>query len=167
MRVEQSIEVEVPVQKAYNQWTQFEAFPSFMEDVKQVRQLGDSRLHWVAEIAGTRKEWDARITRQVPDEVIAWESEGGTKNDGTVVFTPLDGGRRTKIDLYMDYETDGVKEAVGSVAGVPSRAVGGDLERFKEFIENRGTETGAWRGQVAHGRADDPGAGSRPESFGR
>ena len=153
MRVEQTIEVEVPIERAYNQWTQFEEFPNFMEDVKQVQQVDDARLHWVAEIAGTRKEWDARITRQVPDEVIAWESEGGTQNDGTVVFTPLDMGR-TKIDLYMDVEAEGMKEKVGSALGVPSSAVRSDLERFKQFIESRGQETGAWRGEIRHGGED-------------
>jgi uncharacterized membrane protein len=155
VKVEQTIEVEVPVEKAYNQWTQFEEYPNFMEDVEQVEQLDDERLHWVANVAGQHKEWFARIVRQVPDEVIAWESEGGAGNRGTVVFTPLNTSR-TKIDLYMDVEPEGVKEKVGTAIGVPDAAVRGDLERFKRFIENRDVETGAWRGEIRHGANDDP-----------
>jgi uncharacterized membrane protein len=155
MRVEQTIEVDVPIEKAYNQWTQFEEFPNFMEDVQQVEQLDGERLHWVAEVGGKRKEWYAHITRQVPDEVIAWESEGGEKVGGTVVFTPLDTDR-TKIDLYMDIEPDGIKEKIGTIAGVPKASVRGDLMRFKDFIENRDVETGKWRGEIRHGAPDDP-----------
>src|SRR5918999_540672 len=101
-RVDKSIEVNVPLTTAYNQWTQFEEFPRFMEGVKEVQQLGDERLHWVAEIGGERKEWYARITRQVPDEVLAWESEGGTLNSGTVIFKPIDVDT-TEIELHIDY----------------------------------------------------------------
>jgi uncharacterized membrane protein len=155
MRVEQSIEVEAPIEKAYNQWTQFEQYPEFMEGVQQVEQLDDTRLHWVAEIAGERKEWYANITRQVPDEVIAWESEGGATNGGTIVFTPVN-TQRTKIDVYMDIEPEGLKEKVGSFIGVPGATVKGDLDRFKDFIEGRAVETGAWRGEIRHGANDDP-----------
>ena len=155
MRVEQSIEVEAPIEKAYNQWTQFEDFPRFMEGVKQVEQLDDTRLHWVADVAGQQKEWYALITRQVPDEVIAWESEGGETNGGTIVFTPVN-TQRTKIDVYMDIEPEGMKEKVGSFIGVPGATVKGDLERFKDFIEGRAVETGGWRGEVRHGADDDP-----------
>lgn len=154
MKVEESIVVDVPIQKAYNQWTQFEEYPNFMEDVKQVEQLSDSRLHWIADVKGTRKEWYAQITRQVPDEVISWESEGGAENSGTVVFTPLE-GTKTKIDLYLEVEPEGIKEKVGTALGVTGSAVRGDLDRFKEFIENRGAETGSWRGEIRHGATDD------------
>jgi uncharacterized membrane protein len=155
MKIEQSVVVDVPVEQAYNQWTQFEEYPQFMEDVKQVEQLSDTRLHWVAEIGGERKEWYAAITRQVPDEVIAWESEGGAENNGTVVFTPIN-TQRTKIDLFIDVEPEGIKEKVGTALGIPDAAVRSDLEKFKQFIENRAVETGGWRGEVRHGAADDP-----------
>jgi uncharacterized membrane protein len=154
MRVDETVEVDVPVRTAYNQWTQFEEFPRFMEGVQQVEQLDDTRLHWVAEVSGERKEWYARITRQVPDEVLAWESEGGTANSGTVVFKPISESR-TEIQLHMEFEPEGLKEKVGSALGVPSRNVEGDLKRFKEFIENRSTETGSWRGEIAHGATTD------------
>jgi uncharacterized membrane protein len=152
MRIEESVVVDVPLQRAYNQWTQFEEYPNFMEDVDEVEQLSDTRLHWVADVAGQRKEWYAAITRQVPDEVIAWESEGGDKNDA----------ERTKIDLYMDIEPQGLKEKVGSALGIPGGEVRGDLERFKQFIEHAGSETGAWRGEVRHGADDDPQSQLRP-----
>ena len=159
-KVDSKIEVEVPVQTAYNQWTQFEEFPRFMEGVEEVRQMGDERLHWAAQISGERKEWDALITRQVPDEVIAWESQGGTRNDGTVIFKPIDGGR-TEIELHINYEPEGMKEDVGSAMGVVSRRVEGDLKRFKEFIETRGRETGAWRGEISHGETGGQGMSGR------
>jgi uncharacterized membrane protein len=147
--VEQSVEVEVPVRTAYNQWTQFEEFPRFMEGVESVAQLDDTRLHWVAEIGGERREWDATITEQIPDERVAWKGEGGPS--GVVTFHRL-GDDRTKITVQMDYEPEGFKETVGSMVGSDSRHVAGDLERFKEFIESRGRETGAWRGEVRSGQ---------------
>ena len=146
-RIEESIEVNVPVSTAYNQWTQFEEYPNFMENVEQVQQLDDSRLFWAADVGGQRKEWYARIKRQVPDQVIAWESEDGARNDGTVSFTPIDAGR-TRVDLQIELEPAGLTEQVGAAIGIPGSAVRGDLERFKEFIEQRGVETGAWRGQI-------------------
>ncbi len=146
-KVEKSIELDVPVNTAYNQWTQFEEFPRFMEGVQEVRQLDDSRLFWAAEVGGERKEWYARITRQVPDEVIAWESEGGTPNSGMVSFRPADDGK-TEVKVLMEYEPEDLKEQIGDALGVVSRRVEGDLKRFKEFIESRGHETGAWRGEV-------------------
>ena len=155
MRVEQSIEVDVPVTRAYNQWTQFEEYPNFMEDVQQVEQLEDTRLHWVADVGGEPKEWYARITRQVPDEVIAWESEGGAEYSGTVVFSSLDHGR-SRVDLYMDIEPEGFKEKVGAAMGVADVIVRDDLKRFKQFIERRAEETGEWRGEVRHGAVDNP-----------
>jgi len=145
--VEKSIEVEVPVTTAYNQWTPFEEFPRFMEGVKEVKQLDDKRLHWKAEIAGVEREWDARITEQEPDMRIAWRSEGGADNGGVVTFHKLDDAR-TKVMLQVEFEPEGLVEEVGDKLGFVSRRASGDLERFKEFIEERGRETGAWRGRV-------------------
>jgi uncharacterized membrane protein len=142
-----SIEVNVPVRTAYNQWTQFEQFPQFMEGVKEVHQLDDRHLHWKAEIGGQEKEWDAEITEQMPDERIAWKSTGGAMNDGIVTFEPLSDAKST-VRLNIAYKPDGVMETVGDEFGVLSLRVKRDLERFKEFIESRGRETGAWRGTV-------------------
>ena len=150
-RIEETIEVNVPVRTAYNQWTQFEEFPRFMDGVERVEQKDDTHLHWVATIAGRRKEWDARITEQTPDRKVAWEATSGAENGGVVTFEPLD-GERTRVMVRMDVEPDGVVETAGTAAGVPDRRVKGDLERFKEFIESRGHETGAWRGEVDGGR---------------
>ena len=145
--IEKSIEVNVPVQTAYNQWTQFEEFPRFMEGVKEVNQLDDTHLHWKAAIAGQEKEWDAEITEQTPDQRIAWTSRGGAINGGVVTFHRLSDAR-SKVMLQLEYAPQGVAENVGDALGVVSLRVQGDLERFKEFIETRGLETGAWRGQV-------------------
>ena len=145
--IEKSIEVNVPVRTAYNQWTQFEEFPKFMEGVKQVTQLDDTHLHWKAEIAGREKEWDAEITEQRPDQRIAWTSRGGTVNDGIVVFQPLSDAR-SKISLKVAYLPEGFVEHVGDDVGAVSSRVQGDLERFKAFIEKQGRETGAWRGRI-------------------
>ena len=145
--IEKSIEVNVPVRIAYNQWTQFEEFPRFMEGVKEVTQLDDTRLHWKAAIAGQDKEWDAEITEQTPDQRIAWTSRGGAINGGVVTFHRLSDAR-SKVMLQLEYAPHGVVESVGDALGVVSLRVQGDLERFKEFIEKRGRETGAWRGQV-------------------
>jgi uncharacterized membrane protein len=145
--IEKSIEVNVPVRTAYNQWTQFEEFPRFMEGVKEVNQLDDTHLHWKAAIAGQQKEWDAEITEQTPDQRIAWTSRGGAINGGVVTFHRLSDAR-SKVMLQLEYAPQGVAENVGDALGVVSLRVQGDLERFKEFIEKRGRETGAWRGQV-------------------
>jgi uncharacterized membrane protein len=145
--IEQSIEVDVPLSTVYNQWTQFEEFPRFMEGVKSVRQIDDRRLHWVAEIAGRDKEWEAEITEQRPDERIAWRSRGGAHNAGVVTFHRLS-DQRTKVMLRLDYDPQGMVENLGDAAGVVSGRVKGDLARFKEFIESRGRETGAWRGTI-------------------
>jgi uncharacterized membrane protein len=142
-----SIDVKVPVSTAYNQWTQFEEFPRFMEGVDSVRQLDDKRLHWRATIAGKSKEWHAEITEQRPDERIAWTSRGGAHNAGVVTFHRLSDSR-TKVMLQLDYDPEGIVETVGDAAGVVSMRVKGDLQRFKEFIESRGRETGAWRGEI-------------------
>ena len=135
------------IHTAYNQWTQFEEFPRFMEGVKEVTQLDDTRLHWKAAIAGQDKEWDAEITEQTPDQRIAWTSRGGAINGGVVTFHRLSDAR-SKVMLQLEYAPHGVVESVGDALGVVSLRVQGDLERFKEFIEKRGRETGAWRGQV-------------------
>ncbi len=145
--VEKSIEIEAPIDAAYNQWTQFEEFPRFMEGVEKVTQLDDKRLHWIASIAGQRKEWYSRITEQVPDSRIAWTSEGGTYTSGVVTFHRLD-ENRTKVMLQMDYDPEGFIEQAGDKLGFVSRQVQGDLDRFKTFIEERGQETGAWRGTI-------------------
>jgi uncharacterized membrane protein len=147
--IEESIEVRAPLQQVYNQWTQFEDFPQFMDGVKSVRQLDDKRLHWVAEIAGKTKEWDAEIYDQVPDQRIAWKSISGVANDGIVTFFPIDADT-TRVVLRIDYETEGTIESLGDALGVVSSKVEGDLKRFKTFIEARGQETGAWRGEI-HG----------------
>ena len=146
-KVDRSIEVDAPISTVYNQWTQFETFPAFMEGVEAVAQLDDATVHWVAEVGGTRKEWDARITEQIPDEVIAWEGFGDSDNLGRVFFEPLDDGR-TRVNLSIEYQTEGVLEKVGDALGVVAKQVEGDLQRFKRLIENRGFETGAWRGEI-------------------
>ena len=145
--LEKSIEVNVPVRTAYNQWTQFEEFPRFMEGVKAVKQLDDTHLHWKAEIAGQEREWDAEITEQTPDQRIAWTSRGGAINGGVVTFHRLS-DVTSKVMLQLKYDPQGFVENVGDALGAVSLRVQGDLERFKEFIEKRGCETGAWRGQV-------------------
>ena len=145
--VQKSITVDLPVSTVYNQWTQFEDFPEFMEGVEAVTQLDDQRLHWVAEIAGTRREWDAEIIDQTPDRRIAWQAIEGKANAGAVTFQP-EGAQQTRIELQVDYETEGLKEKAGDALGVIDRRVEGDLERFKTFIESRGAETGAWRGNI-------------------
>jgi uncharacterized membrane protein len=148
--IDASIEVNVPVSTAYNQWTQFEDFPLFMEGVDHVQQLDDVRLHWVANVAGKKAEWDAKILEQHPDRQISWISEDGKKTRGTVSFEPAGAGK-TLVRLSMSYQADPL-EAVGSAAGLDSRRVKGDLERFKELIESRGSESGAWRGEVEAGQ---------------
>jgi uncharacterized membrane protein len=146
-KIEQSVDVNVPVRVAYDQWTQFEAFPSFMDGVESVEQLDDTTLHWVASVGGVRKEWDAEITQQEPDQRIAWRSTSGAANGGAVDFHRLD-DRRTRINLTLDVEPEGPVERVGDALGVPDRTVSGDLDRFKSFIEERSSASGAWRGTV-------------------
>jgi uncharacterized membrane protein len=145
--IEESVEVDVPIRTAYDQWTQFESFPEFMEGVEQVRQLDDTHLHWVAEIGGVRREWDAEVTEQHPDERVAWTATDGATNAGVVTFHRLDDAR-TKVMLQLEFEPHGPVEKVGDALGIVKRRATGDLERFKSFIEARGTETGAWRGDV-------------------
>jgi uncharacterized membrane protein len=149
-RIEKSIEVKCPVRTAYNQWTQFEDFPRFMTGVKEVKQLDDTHMHWHAEIWGKDKEWDSEIVEQVPDQRIAWRSTSGdAPNAGAVRFEPL-GPDRTRVHLTMAYEPQGVVENVGDALGIMSARVQNTVEDFKKYIESRGAETGAWRGEV-HG----------------
>jgi uncharacterized membrane protein len=145
--VTKSVDVAVPVRTAYNQWTQFEEFPRFMEGVQEVRQLDDRTTHWRTEIAGVKREFDARITEQLPDERVAWTSTDGTKQSGVVTFHRLD-AEHTRVTAQMEYEPDGVLEKAGDMLNVVDRQVEGDLKRFKEFIEGRSVETGGWRGEV-------------------
>ena len=145
--IEESIDVKVPVHTAYNQWTQFSEFPRFMEGVERIDQLDDTRLHWVAEIGGKKQEWDATVTEQKPDDRIAWTSTSGTKNAGVVTFHKI-ADDTSRVMLQLEYEPEGIVENVGDALGVVKRRAKGDLDRFKEFIEGRGTETGAWRGEV-------------------
>jgi uncharacterized membrane protein len=148
--VEKSIEVEVPVSAAYNQWTQFEEFPLFMQDVKEVRQLDDKRVYWKARIAGRDKEWEAEIFEQIPDQRIAWRSTKGTKCSGRIEFASITPDK-THVTVHLSYETQGAVESVGDALGVVGAHVQGNLKRFKEFIEERGLPTGSWRGEI-HGR---------------
>jgi uncharacterized membrane protein len=145
--VVESIDVKVPVQTAYNQWTQFEEFPRFMEGVKSVTQTDDTHLRWVAEVAGVEKEWTAEISEQHPDERVAWRATSGAQNAGVVTFHRID-DETTRVTLQMDVDPEGLVENVGTALGFLERRVKGDLDRFKEYIESRGTETGAWRGDV-------------------
>jgi len=149
--IDESIEVGVPVTTAYNQWTQFEEFPLFMEGVDDVQQRDDTRLHWVATIGGRTAEWDAKILEQHPDKQISWISEDGKKTRGTVTFEPL-GDSKTLIRLSMSYQATGPIEQIGSAAGLDVKRVRGDLQRFKDLIESRGTESGEWRGEVEAGQ---------------
>lgn len=145
--IEKSIDLNVAVRTAYNQWTQFEEFPRFMEGVEQVKQLDEKHLHWKATVAGKQEEWDAEITEQVPDQRIAWRSQSGAKNEGVVIFSPVTEGK-SKIHLRIEYEPKGMVEKAGDFVGVVSQRVEGDLQRFKNYIESRRHETGAWRGNV-------------------
>lgn len=146
--IERSIEVEVPVRTAYDQWTQFEEFPRFMEGVEQVQQIDERRLHWRANVGGKTLEWDAEIAEQIPDKRIAWHSIAGPPNAGVVTFHRLSDDR-TKVMLQLDYEPEGLVENVGDFLGLMSRRTAGDLKRFKEFIEGRGAATGEWRGEIS------------------
>ena len=149
-RIQKSIDVDRPLHQVYNQWTQFEEFPRFMEGVKEVKQFDDTRLHWVAEIAGKEKQWTAKIIGQIPDHRIAWESGSGEYTSGVVSFQAL-GPDRTRVTLEISYDPKGFIENAGDTIGVVSRRIENDLEHFKEFIENRGQETGAWRGTIREG----------------
>lgn len=155
-RFEETITVDVPVRAAYDRWTQFEDFPTFMEGVKRVRQLDDKHLRWTASVAGVEKEWEAEITDQTPDTRVAWKSIEGAENAGAVLFRPKGPGR-TEVILRIDAEPDGVVETAGDALGFLRRRVKGDLERFKEQVEKLGTGGDGWRGEI-HGAEvrDDP-----------
>jgi uncharacterized membrane protein len=148
--VEHTTEVEVPVRVAYDQWTQFESFPEFMDGVKRVVQQGDTSLEWTAEIMGKEQHWTAEIVEQVPDQRIAWRSTSGAPNAGIVSFQPT-GDAATRVTLRIEAEPDGPIETVGDFLGFLDRQVKGDVERFKEYIEHRGVPTGAWRGEIRGG----------------
>ena len=153
-KVEKTVIVGVPVSMAYNQWTQFEEFPQFMGGVQQVRQLDDQRLHWVAQIGGVKREWEARILEQQPDEKVAWAATEGATNAGAVYFSDAGEGR-CLVRLELEYEPEGLVEKAGDALNIVDRQARADLDKFKEFIESRDLETGAWRGDV-------PGAGGTP-----
>jgi len=144
----ESVDVHVPVHTAYNQWTQFESFPQFMSGVESIRQLDDRRTHWVTKVAGVRREFDAEITEQHPDERIAWHSIGGdTRHAGVVTFHRL-GDEDTRVTVQLDWEPEGAVERLGAAVGADDMQVKADAKRFKKFIEERGTETGQWRGDI-------------------
>ena len=146
--VTESVDVNVPVRTAYNQWTQFEQFPRFMDGVREIRQLDDTHLHWKTEIAGVKREFDAEITEQIPDERVAWKSTEGEQQAGVVTFHRLD-DTHTRVTVQMDFDPKGFVETAGDKLGMVDHRVKGDLKRFREFIENNGgAETGAWRGEV-------------------
>jgi carbon monoxide dehydrogenase subunit G len=149
-KVDKSILVNVPIGTAYNQWTQFEDFPQFMNGVKSVTHISDDRLEWVAEIAGIRRQWEARILEQVPDRKVAWAATGGATNAGSVEFEDV-GGSQTSVHLFLEYEPEGLVEKVGDKLNVVENQAEGDLERFKAFIESEGYATGAWRGAINEG----------------
>jgi uncharacterized protein YndB with AHSA1/START domain len=146
-KVQKSIQVNLPVSTVYNQWTQFEEFPQFMSGVKSITTLGDDRMQWVAEIAGVRRQWEAKVLEQVPDQKVSWAATEGATNAGSVTFDDL--GGTTMVHLYLEYEPDGLVEKVGDKLNVVENQAEGDLDRFKAFIESEGYATGAWRGTVA------------------
>jgi uncharacterized membrane protein len=149
--VKESIDVDVPVSTAYNQWTQFEEFPKFMDGVESVGQIDDTHLRWAAEVSGERREWQAEIVEQVPDEKVAWRAVDGNGPNGVVIFDPL-GEDKTLVTVEMSYEPEGLKETLGSKIGLDTRQVREDLQRFKQLVEALGRETGAWRGEVHSGQ---------------
>jgi uncharacterized membrane protein len=155
--IERSIEVDAPIDRVYNQWTQFEDFPRFMEGVEEVRQIDDRHLHWVAKAGGKRKEWDAEIIEQVPEQRIAWRSTSGAPNAGIVHFIPRD-QNHTVVALQMTYEPEGAIEKLGSAMGVLEGRVEADLKHFKDFIQQRSTETGSWRGEIHGDHVSRPGS---------
>jgi uncharacterized membrane protein len=146
--VTEHVDVAVPIRAAYNQWTQFEEFPHFMEGVNEVRQITDTSTHWTTGIAGVKREFDAQITEQIPDERVAWKATNGTHHAGVITFHRLD-DNHTRVTAQMEFDPQGLVEQAGDKLGVVERRVKGDLQRFKTFIESRGgAETGAWRGEV-------------------
>jgi uncharacterized membrane protein len=151
----ETIDVSVPVSTAYNQWTQFESFPRFMEGVEHIEQVTPVRTHWVTRIAGVQREFDAEITEQRPDERVAWRTDQGTHQAGVVTFHRID-DRTTRVTLQLDHDPEGLVEKAGDALGIVQQRIKGDLKKFKTFIESRGREEGAWRGEV--GRSPQTGA---------
>ena len=149
-KIEKSVLVNVPVSTAYNQWTQFEDFPQFMEGVENVKQLSDDRLEWVARIAGVSRQWQAKILEQVPDQKIAWAATEGATNAGAVTFEDVGGGQ-TRVNLMLEYEPEGLMENVADKLNIVESRAEGDLDRFKSFVESKGEASGAWRGSVNKG----------------
>jgi uncharacterized membrane protein len=162
-KLERSIEINVPVRTAYNQWTQFEAFQQFMDGVEEVRQLDDTRVHWKASIAGQEEEWNATIIDQVPDQHVAWRSTSGSENSGVIRFQPL-GPNQTRVTAVIDYDPEGIVENIGDKLGFVGRRVEGALEQFKTFIEGRGAETGAWRGEIHDGAVETDSSSPTPKT---
>ena len=149
--VEQSIDVDVPVRVAYDQWTQFESFPEFMPGIEEVRQVDDTHLHWKASFSGHEVEWDAVITEQLPDERVAWKATDGKANAGVVTFHRLS-DQSSRVMVQIEHESDGLMERVGSALGADTREVKSSLQSFKELVERRHSASGAWRGEVEGGR---------------
>ncbi len=145
--LQHSIDVDVPVRVAYDQWTQFEEFPRFMDGVSSISQVEDDRLHWIVDIAGVTREFDTTITEQIPDERVAWATTSGPSHAGVVTFHTLDDDR-TRVTLQMDFEPEGFLETVGDKLGFVSGRLAGDMKNFKSFIENRNEPSGAWRGTI-------------------
>ena len=158
-RIQKDVVVNVPIRVAYDQWTQFESFPQFMEGVKEVVQLDEKTLRWHASIAGKDEEWEAEITDQVPDKHIAWRSTTGAPNAGSVIFEPK-APDQTRVSLEISYEPRDTAEKVGDALGVLERRVDGDVKRFKSFIEKQQAPTGAWRGEI-HGGQVERGSGPK------
>jgi uncharacterized membrane protein len=156
--IEQDIDIDVPVDVAYAQWTQFESFPDFMKNVKTVRQLDDTRLLWTAEVAGREHTWEAKIVDQQPNRRIAWRASDALMNAGTVTFEPGNAGTKTHVHVEFEYEPQGMVEKAGSAAKLDDAIVRADLGRFKELIEERGTPTGEWSGRIEGGRVTEPDA---------
>ncbi|MGO4145279.1 SRPBCC family protein [Paenarthrobacter sp. YAF11_1] len=154
--VNKSIDVDVPVSVAYNQWTQFETFPEFMNGVESVQQIDDTALHFATNVGGVKREYNAQIIEQVPDALVSWASVDGPRNAGTVSFEPL-ADARTRVTVAIDWEPESLAEKAGSALHVDELRVGADLDKFKKFIEAQGHETGAWRGTVSGGDVDDTG----------
>jgi uncharacterized membrane protein len=163
--IEESIEVDVPIRTAYDQWTQFEQFPNFMEGVREVRQIDDRRLAWRAEIMGKEVSWNAEITYQIPDDRISWRSTSGPMNNGTITFTRI-GDMKTKLTLRLEFEPEGAAETTASALGIVTARVRGDLKRFKKFIEERGVATGRWRGEIHGGQVSHSSLGETPGATG-
>jgi uncharacterized membrane protein len=173
--VEKTIDVDVPIRAAYNQWTQFEEFPQFMEGVERVEQLNDTMTHWVTRVAGVTREFDAQIVQQQPDRVVHWRAVKGPRQEGEVLFEVID-PEHTRVKLHMEFDPEGLVEKAADALHLVARRAEADLERFKRFIEERGVETGAWRGKVDEGQAqasgdgsddlDIPGVTGRPGTYG-